>query len=154
MTIPQNSCPIVASFDPEIDAYCTTCGYNLRGTHGSACPECGTGFMLGAPRQLEHYGLYLAALIATAGEAFISQYSLYVIIHALTDPGTLFMIYGAFEVFTYVFNVLAIPYLVLLIIFRKRIVRASTGMRLGWAIPPIVFAVLEVGYTMYNVILY
>ena len=142
------------SFSPDVDVLCTTCGYNLRGTTGAACAECGAAFELAGPRQRDRYALYLLALILTSGLAFSAQYFIYVLFDLLTDPGSLFGIYDGLDLLGYVWNLLAIPYLAVLIALRKKIVRSSTGVQLGWVVPPILCTLYEFSYTIYTLFLW
>lgn len=48
------------------DAACPSCGYNLRGLAGEACPECNQRLVLAVGLAEPRLGWYLAAVIANA----------------------------------------------------------------------------------------
>jgi len=142
-----------ASFDDDADIYCTSCSYNLRGATGRGCPECGSPFVLSAAGRRESYAWYLVALCCTGGLAFSNLYLLYLFAQVLSDPSSL-SYYGLIDLVRELGGLPALPYLVLLIIFRRRIVRAHIGVQLAWAIPPLVMCVAEIGLTIFDVVMY
>jgi|GEM_PF-3189509 len=142
-----------ATFDPDADAYCTTCAYNLRGMTGKGCPECGTPFMLSATRRAESYGLYLAGLICAAGLAFSNIYIFYLIAELIGDFGAI-SYYGLTDILRYLVSLPMLPYLGLLLIFRRRIVGASFGEQLAWTLPAMFLAGFELMITLYEAIFY
>ena len=132
---------LYASFDKDRDTFCVACGYNLRGIKGSRCPECGERFYLASDRPRERYGLYLIAVMSTSVFVASNMNLLWWTIASIrgvipfnTDP---------LAIASFALNLIAIPYLACLLIFRVRIIRAHLGARLGVSLPPAVLLVLS-----------
>lgn len=134
---------IRVTFPPDTNAACIGCGYNLRGVSSDGCPECGRGFLLAGPRQVEHYGLYLFALTCAAGIFVQSIRLITELLYFVLQPAS-FWFDDFLSQAIHVSYALSVPYFILLIIFRKLIVRARLWARLAWCVAPTIWILIHV----------
>lgn len=138
------------TFDDSRDAFCPTCQYNLRSVTGASCPECGAAFQLANPHPPARHGLYLVGFGCAANLFLGGVYALPYMIRDFIDNNWQYYNIGSLVVF-WAAVVLATPYVVLLVIFRNRIIHSRLGKRIAWAAPPILLALVQAaaGYITY-----
>lgn len=142
--MPQHPTPqtVTVTFDPEIDAYCPACDYNLLATTGSSCPECGTLFSFAFAQTKSRYGLYLIGFACLSNIVLSGLYYIPFLVRDIIEgslrydpPGQIVTYWGIV--------VLAVPLQITAIFHRKAIIRASVRQRIAWTAIPVFMVVLQ-----------